>query len=119
MTDISTTIAQRQSTHGSFADNANCSQQLKDVMRMQLNWPKLTPVQRESLEMFATKVSRILTGNNNEPDHWHDISGYASLAEGEIDDAVIRLPPVRNIEDELLDEETIALAARLAPTPKE
>jgi hypothetical protein len=27
------------------------------------------------------KMSRILCGNPNEPDHWRDIAGYATLIE--------------------------------------
>jgi hypothetical protein len=36
-------------------------------------------MQRESLEMNQHKVARILAGNPDEPDHWFDIAGYATL----------------------------------------
>jgi hypothetical protein len=29
--------------------------------------------------MIAVKISRILTGDAGEPDHWDDIQGYAHL----------------------------------------
>jgi hypothetical protein len=39
----------------------------------------LAPVQKEALEMICHKMARILNGNPNEHDHWHDISGYSTL----------------------------------------
>ena len=36
---------------------------------------------RESLEMLAHKVARILNGNPDYVDSWHDVSGYATLVE--------------------------------------
>lgn len=39
----------------------------------------LTAPQRESLELIATKMGRITSGNPNIQDHWDDISGYAEL----------------------------------------
>lgn len=29
--------------------------------------------------MIAVKIARILVGDCNHPDHWHDIAGYATL----------------------------------------
>lgn len=75
------TLADRGKTHGSFAENAHISQIIKGFMRQAPNWGRLTQVQKEALEVIAAKVSRILSGNPNEPDHWHDIQGYARLAE--------------------------------------
>jgi len=36
---------------------------------------------REALEMIAHKIGRILNGDPNYADSWHDIAGYAKLAE--------------------------------------
>lgn len=38
----------------------------------------------EALDMICHKIARILAGDPNEPDHWHDIAGYATLVEKEI-----------------------------------
>jgi hypothetical protein len=73
------TLTARRKTHGDFADHARISQSLKDVMRFEPGWEKLTAMQRESLEMNQHKVARILAGNPDEPDHWFDIAGYATL----------------------------------------
>ena len=43
------------------------------------NWSKLAPDQRESLEMVAHKIGRILNGDPDYHDSWRDIVGYAKL----------------------------------------
>ncbi|EIZ87139.1 hypothetical protein WYO_0176 [Methylobacterium sp. GXF4] len=78
--DIKDTLAQRQGTHGEFADNADIMQTLKDAVRARPGWAKLDATKREALDMILHKVGRIVTGNPEEPDHWHDIAGYATLA---------------------------------------
>ena len=82
--NINDTLEQRGKVHGDFTDNAELSQTLKDNLRMQPSWKKLTRVQREALEVICAKIARIMVGNPNEPDHWHDIAGYSTLAERRI-----------------------------------
>lgn len=74
-------LNQRAGTHGSFKVNAEISQNLKSIFRTSPNWPTLRPYQREALDHTAGKIARALSGNANEPDHWLDMAGYASLAE--------------------------------------
>lgn len=78
--DAATITAERNATHGDWYAQSACSQQLKNGMQCTKNWPGLSASQRDALEMIAVKISRILTGNPDEPDHWLDIEGYASLA---------------------------------------
>ena len=40
---------------------------------------ELSPDQAEALDMIAHKIARILNGDPNHHDHWHDIAGYATL----------------------------------------
>lgn len=75
------TIADRAKTHGDFADNAQVSQNLKTVIHNAVEYQHLSMMQKESLDLICTKIGRILSGNQNEPDHWHDIAGYATLVE--------------------------------------
>lgn len=75
--DIQAILDERQQTHGDFTDNARVMQELKEVCRGAPNWGRLTPVQREGLDMIMHKVGRILSGNPDYPDHWDDIQGYA------------------------------------------
>lgn len=81
MTNATTELlAKRGETHGSFADNARIAQATKNLWRGQKGWASLTDIQREALEVISLKVSRIISGKPEEPDHWCDISGYATLA---------------------------------------
>ena len=76
---IQKTLKARQKTHGNFATHAVISQQLKSVMR-EHGLLELAPDQIEALEMIAHKIARVLNGNPDHHDHWHDISGYAECA---------------------------------------
>ena len=78
-------LNERQKTHGSFHTNAMFSRALKDTMRDAPNWPSLSPVQKEALDVIQAKIARILSGNPNEPDHWADIAGYAELAKQDLE----------------------------------
>ena len=73
-------IEEREKTHGDYSENARLSQATKDLWRSGRNWSALTPRQRESLELIATKVGRILAGDPDCADHYRDIAGYAVLA---------------------------------------
>jgi hypothetical protein len=55
------------------------AQTIKGIMRTEQGWYSLNDMQRESLDLIATKMARILSGDANEPDHWEDIAGYAML----------------------------------------
>jgi hypothetical protein len=79
MTEIEETLADRGVTHGPFQENARISQSLKEVMRGCAGWERLTPSTRESLEMDARKLGRILAGDPGFVDHWIDRAGYATL----------------------------------------
>ena len=74
-------LDEREKTHGDYYRVAMMAQELKDVMRRGKNWKTLDDTQREALEMIASKIGRILSGNPHEVDHWRDIAGYAALIE--------------------------------------
>ncbi len=79
-------VTTRATTHGRYRDTARISQSLKRVVHMELDdrlargQPDLTDQQLESIDLICTKLARIFSGDNNEPDHWKDISGYAQIA---------------------------------------
>jgi hypothetical protein len=73
-------IAEREKTHGSFDQNATTSQQLKAIFRTQPNYKELCPCHKEALDMIASKIGRILSGQADFADHWRDICGYSTLA---------------------------------------
>ena len=75
-------LEDRAKTHGDFMAVSDFAQQLKDTMRDAPNWASddtMEQDQYEALEMIASKLARILCGNQHEPDHWRDIAGYAML----------------------------------------
>ena len=74
----------RQKTHGNYEVTARLAQAIKTII--QNNAEFLTSDQNESLDMIATKIARILSGDPEEPDHWRDIMGYAALALRGIED---------------------------------
>ena len=79
MPDISETLQERGNRYGSFEEHARITQNLKRAMADSPNWLKLTDSQRESLEMVAHKMGRILNGDPKYHDSWHDIIGYTKL----------------------------------------
>lgn len=75
-----TVIEAREDAHGPLLHQAALAQDLKNRFRGEAGgWSKLSPEQRESIDMIAVKLSRILVGNPNHADHWTDLSGYATL----------------------------------------
>ena len=76
---IETTLIQRGQRYGEFPDHARITQDLKRVMQRAPKWESLTDAQAEALEMIAHKIGRILNGDPNYHDSWHDIVGYAKL----------------------------------------
>lgn len=77
-------LNERSKTHGPYELHAGIAQQIKAVMHLQYQnqyacWAKLTESQRESLDMIAHKIGRILAGDPDFRDHWDDIAGYAKL----------------------------------------
>ena len=78
MTDISETLEEREKTHGDYAEVASTAQAIKTYIA-EAAAGRLSATQHEALDMIASKIGRICSGNPNEPDHWRDIEGYARL----------------------------------------
>ena len=77
-------LAARGKEYGSFEEHARITQNIKDAYKDSPNWSKLTPNMKESLEMNAHKVGRILNGNMFNKDSWQDIEGYTQLVSKEL-----------------------------------
>ena len=84
MSDINTTLAERGQRYGDFAGFAAITRLLKFVLWSAPRYGNLSPSQREALDMIAHKIGRILNGDPNYADSWHDIAGYATLVEKEL-----------------------------------
>ena len=80
-------LAERGGTHGDWSENARVSQDIKRAVRKGAFYEKLPDEMKEALDMFATKMCRIVSGEETwrEPDHMRDVAGYARLAERAIE----------------------------------
>ena len=81
MTDVDKTLAERGSRYGAFKGHAEITQMLKECLHNHSGWLNLTDDQKESLDMIVHKIGRIMNGDPNYADSWHDIAGYAQLVE--------------------------------------
>lgn len=91
MAEIDTTLASRGSRYGCFDGHAKITQSLKAIMHKSPRWSRMSDDKKEALEMIAHKIGRILNGDPDYKDSWHDIIGYARLIETKLpDDASLR-----------------------------
>lgn len=81
MSNVDATLAERGTRYGEFSDHARITQNIKRAMENSKNWSMLDDDMRESLEMIAHKIGRILNGDPEYVDSWHDIIGYTKLVE--------------------------------------
>lgn len=81
MNDVDNTLAQRGSRYGVFRHHAVICQGIKSVMSGSDGWDRLQADQKQALETIADKIARILNGDPDYIDNWHDIQGYARLVE--------------------------------------
>lgn len=85
---ITATLASRGSQYGKFDNHAEITQTLKRasadfVQRVHGKTIEqhLTPDQKEALDMIYHKIGRVLNGNPDLADSWHDMAGYATLVD--------------------------------------
>jgi hypothetical protein len=81
MNELENTLAERGSRYGDFSDHAAVAQSIQDAMRSPKGWDTLPPMHKQALTVIADKIARMLTGDPNYADNWHDIQGYAKLVE--------------------------------------
>lgn len=82
MSNVKDTLAERGERYGNFDGHALIAQQLKTIVFK--NGQGLNATHREALDMIMHKIARILNGDPNYADSWHDIAGYAVLVEESI-----------------------------------
>ena len=102
---LENTLTERGSRYGSFDSQANLTQDLKRVMQSRKGWPALDDDQKEALEMIAHKIGRILNGDPNYADSWHDIAGYAKLVDDRLakKDEPLEIPAFLRQQDPTVD----------------
>lgn len=85
--NVDATLAERGSRYGEFADHARITQNLKRAMVDSPKWAALSDDKKEALEMTVHKIGRILNGDPEYIDSWHDIIGYIRLVERNLEAA--------------------------------
>lgn len=98
-------LKQRGQEYGDYASMAIAIQAIKNAIR-DWNTKGLPATHMEALEMIATKIGRILTGNPNNEDSWRDIAGYATLVADRIPKAAAR--PIRACEGIIIPDGWLA-----------
>lgn len=78
---VSDTLETRGTKYGEYETLAATANEIKEAIKRGLNYGSLDPDMKESLDMIAHKIARILNGDPYYVDSWHDISGYATLVE--------------------------------------
>ena len=83
---VATTLKQRGKRYGSFQSGAQISQNLQAAMQDSPNWDSLSADKKEALQLIQHKIARMLNGDPEYKDNWHDIIGYAKLVEDTLSD---------------------------------
>ena len=83
--NIDSTLTERGNRYGEFHMHAFITQRLKAAMVDTPQWRKLSDDKKECLEMVAHKIGRILNGDPEYIDSWHDIIGYVRLVEKDLE----------------------------------
>lgn len=81
MSGIEATLSERGGRYGSFATQAAIEQALGDRLAEEPGWSRLAPDQKSAVQMILVKLARIVNGDPDYRDNWHDIIGYAKLIE--------------------------------------
>lgn len=82
---IQKTLQQRGERYGEFKDVAQLSNDLMRLLQATPNYNEsLSDSQHFALDMMTNKMARIVNGDPNYIDNWHDIAGYATLVEQEL-----------------------------------
>jgi hypothetical protein len=76
---LENTLNERGQQYGNFSNQAEIAQKLKGVVYAEEGYERLSSAHREALDIILHKISRIINGNPNYVDNWHDIAGYATL----------------------------------------
>ncbi len=92
---VAATLEKREKTYGNYSEISRLSQGMQAVMHSGKNWAGLPKDMRESLQLISSKIARILNGDCEHIDSWHDIAGYAELVERRLVEADRKVPDVR------------------------
>lgn len=72
-------LQERGQRYGLFSEQARIAQSLKNALRAEKGFYRLSEVQKEALEMVMHKIARMLNGDPTYDDNVVDIMGYTEL----------------------------------------
>ena len=81
---INDTLNKRGERYGKFKDVASATYALQEILRDAKSYKHMSDDQVIALDMICNKMARIVNGDPSYLDNWHDISGYATLVEQEL-----------------------------------
>ena len=84
MSEINNTLNERGERYGKFKDVASTTYALQEILRDAKSYKHMSDDQVIALDMICNKMARIVNGDPSYLDNWHDISGYATLVEQEL-----------------------------------
>lgn len=87
---VTTTLDERGKRYGTFVGHAQVTQDLKRVIADSLKSRSkvLSADQQEALDMICHKIGRVVNGDPDYADSWHDIAGYAQLVDDRLNGCV-------------------------------
>jgi hypothetical protein len=80
LSKVDVTLLERQSQYGCFEDVAFVTQGIIDLLR-KCKYDNMPKSHQMALYMIASKMARLVNGDHNHIDSWHDIGGYSKLIE--------------------------------------
>lgn len=78
---VEKTLEERGNRYGDYRNVARTAQEIKSTMRCGASWNIMSDDKKESMDMIANKIARAVNGDPEYADNYHDIGGYAKLAE--------------------------------------
>lgn len=91
--ELAQTLKERGSRYGKFTDHARVTQNIKRAICDSPNGDTLPDDMQEALAMIAHKLGRIMCGDPEYADSWHDIAGYAKLVEDRLKESADACQP--------------------------
>lgn len=77
---VDSTLSERQASYGCFEDVAFVTENIINVLK-KCNYDGMPHTHKMAMYMIASKMARLVNGDCNHLDSWHDIQGYAKLVE--------------------------------------
>ncbi len=83
--EVTETLSDREVSYGAYRDNSAIAQSIKQELHDSAMWEDMPPYIRETMDMIASKLSRLANGDPYHRDSWVDIMGYTQLVLDEFD----------------------------------